>query len=146
MVFASKYDYLFVGAPALGMERVDPIELRAGITQGMVYVEAAMAKGLRGLYLVRAVAIQQVRLGDQPVRVQMLRGGVVMAEEIGVAQVWSLRVPSPRTGAQAELSVGFDLRGNGETVRTNCWTCPNGVTICVEKPICGVDGLLPGKC
>ena len=128
------------------MERVDPIELRAGITQGMVYVEAAMARGLRGLYLVRAVAIQQVRPGDQPVRVQMLRGGVVMAEEIGVAQVWSLRVPSPRTGAQAELSVGFDLRGNGETVRTNCWTCPNGVTICVEKPICGVDGLLPGKC
>jgi hypothetical protein len=143
LVFASKYNYLFIGAPALGMELIDPIELRGGITQGLVYVDAAIARGLRGFYVVRAVANQDVRLGAQPVRVQMVQRGIVMAEEPGIAQVRSLKVPPGSAGLQTQLGVGFDLLGSGEIVRSNCWTCPNGVTICAEKPICGVDGLLP---
>jgi len=48
---------------------------------------------------------------------------------------------------RAEAGVGLDLVMNDVLVRSNCWTCPNGVTICVERPICGPDGLLPsGSC
>ena len=143
LVFASKFNYLFVGAPALGMELIDPVELRSGITQGMVYVDAAIARGLRGFYVVRAVADQDVRLGAQPVRVQMMQRGIVMAEEAGIAQVRSLKVPPGSAGLRTQLGAGFDLLSSGEIVRSNCWTCPNGVTICAEKRICGVDGLLP---
>ncbi len=143
LVFASKSNYLFIGAPALGMELIDPVELKGGITQGMVYVDAAIARGLRGFYVVRAVTDQDVRLGAQPVRVQMMQRGIVIAEEVGVAQVRSLKVPPGSVGMQTQLGAGFDLLGGGEIVRSNCWSCPNGVTICVERPVCGVDGLLP---
>ena len=43
----------------------------------------------------------------------------------------------------AQVGVGFDILANHQVVRANCWTCLNGVTICNEKPLCGVDGLLP---
>jgi len=140
-VIASKYNHLVVAAPALGIEKIDPIELRSGITQGLMYMKSA-ASQLSGFYVVRAVAIQDVQLGEQPVLVQMIQRGVVVAEERGVAHIWSLTVP-PTVRGQAQVGIGVDIVAHDQVTRANCWTCPNGVTICVEKPLCGVDGLLP---
>lgn len=147
IVVASKYSYLVVAAPALGIERIDPIELKNGITQGMIYFSSSTLPQPRGLYVVRALAVQDVQLGEQPVLMQLLRGGVVLAEQRGMAHVSSLTVPPRSSGVQAEIGVGFDLVMNDGFVRANCWTCPNGVRICVEQPLCGPDGLLPsGSC
>jgi hypothetical protein len=143
MAIGSKFNYLFVGAPAAGVELIDPIELKNGITQGMVYLDSPTSSSPRGFYVVRAVALQEVRLGHIAVRVQMLQGGAVVGEEGGMAEVWSLKVPSQSIGLHAQVGVGFDILANHQVVRANCWTCPNGVTICNEKPLCGVDGLLP---
>jgi hypothetical protein len=143
---ASKYSYLLLAAPASGLERIDPVELRSGITQGMMFVGSPGPSDLRGFYAVRALALQEVQLGEQPVLLQMIRGGVVAAEERGLARVWSLT--APRVGSvRAEVGVGVDLVMEHMLVRANCWTCPNGVTTCVEKPLCGPDGLFPsGSC
>lgn len=143
MAVGSKFNYLFVGAPAAGVESIDPIELTNGITQGMIYLDSPTSSSPRGFYVVRAVALQEVRLGHNAVRVEMLQGGAVVGEERGMAEVWSLKVPPRSIGLHAQVGVGFDLLANRQLVRANCWTCPNGVTICTEKPICGVDGLLP---
>ena len=147
MAVGSKFNYLFVGAPAAGVEAIDPVELKTGITQGMIYLDSPTSSSPRGFYVVRAVALQEVRLGHIAVRVQMLQGGAVVGEERGMAEVWSLKVPSRSVGLHAQVGIGFDILANHQLVRANCWTCPNGVTICTEKPICGVDGLLPsGSC
>jgi hypothetical protein len=140
-VVASKYNHLVVAAPALGIEKIDPIELRSGITQGLIYTKSAPSK-LSGFYVVRAVALQDIRLGEQPVLVQMIQRGVVVAEERGVAHIWSLTVP-PTVRGQAQVGLAFDIVMHDQVTRADCWTCPNGVTICVERPLCGVDGLLP---
>ena len=140
-VVASKYNHLVVAAPALGIEKIDPIELRSGITQGLMYTKSAPSK-LSGFYVLRAVALQDIRLGEQPVLVQMIQRGVVVAEERGVAHIWSLTVP-PTVRGQAQVGLAFDIVMHDQVMRADCWTCPNGVTICVERPLCGVDGLLP---
>jgi hypothetical protein len=140
-VVASKHNHFVVAAPALGIEKIDPIELRSGITQGLMYAKSATSK-LSGFYVVRAVALQDIQLGDQPVLVQMIQRGVVVAEERGVAHLWSLTVPLTIRG-QAQVGIGVDIVMHDHVTRADCWTCPNGVTICVEKPLCGVDGLLP---
>jgi hypothetical protein len=142
MAVASKYNLLFVAAPALGVERIDPIELSSGITQGILYTQSSTSN-LRGFYVVRAVAVQDIQLGDQPVLLQMLRGGQVLAEERGMAKIWSLTVPPTARGVQAQVGVGFETLVHGGLARSNCWVCPNGVTICADKPLRGVDGLLP---
>ena len=147
MAVASKYSALVMAAPAVGVERIDPVALRHGITQGLVFLDSSSPDALRGFFVVRAIVSQEVVLGEQPVLLQMIRGGNVVAAERGVARVWSLTVPPSVAGVRAEAGVGLDLVMNDVLVRSNCWTCPNGVTICVERPICGPDGLLPsGSC
>jgi hypothetical protein len=141
MVVASKYNHLVVAAPALGIEKVDPLELRSGIIQGLMYTRSATST-LSGFYVVRAVALQDLQLGDQSVLVQMIRRGVVVAEERGVAHISSLTVP-PNVRGQAQVGIAVDIVMHDQVTRADCWTCPNGVTICVERPLCGVDGLLP---
>jgi hypothetical protein len=144
MAVASKHDHLFVAAPVLGLEAIAPLELRDGITQGLIYIQSSTSS-LRGFYVVRALAIQDLRVGDQPVLVQMLRGGAVVAEARGLARLWSLAVPPTARGLQAQVGLGFDTlsHNGGGLVRANCWVCPNGVTICVEAQRCDLDAFMP---
>jgi hypothetical protein len=147
MAVASKDKALVMAAPAVDVERIDPVALRHGITQGVMFLESSSPEALRGFFVVRAIVATEVVLGEQPVLLQMIRGGTVVAAERGVARVWSLTVPPGAAAVRAEAGVGLDLVMNDVLVRSNCWTCPNGVTICVERPICGPDGLLPsGSC
>jgi hypothetical protein len=143
LAVGSKFNFVFAGAPALGVELIDPLELRTGITQGMIYLDSPGTPAGAGFYVIRAVATEPVRLGRIAVRVERIRNGRVVAADRGIAHVWSLTVPPEGVGLPAQVGVGFDVLHGGVVVQSNCWSCPNGVTICVEKTCSNVDCLLP---
>ncbi len=146
MAVASKGDDLLIGAPALGLERIGLLELRNGITQGMIYVRSSTSN-LRGFYVVRAIALQDLQLGDQPVRVQMIRGGTVLAEARGTARISSFNVAPTARGLQAQVGVGFvgfDPSGALRFLASLCFVVPDeggGGVICLFG--CGANSLLP---
>ena len=100
---------------------------------------------------------------------RLLRRPAIVSQEVGARRAagpapddsrWERRGGGTRRRARVVVDSATERRrrarrSRGRTrpgderrvVRSNCWTCPNGVTICVERPICGPDGLLPsGSC
>jgi hypothetical protein len=146
MAVASKDDDLLIGAPAMGLERVNLLELRNGITQGMIYTQSSTSN-LHGFYVVRAIALQDPQLGDQPVRVQMIRGGAVVAETRGTARISSFNMAPTARGLQARVGVGFvgfDPSGALRFLASLCFVVPDeggGGVICLFG--CGSGSLLP---
>jgi hypothetical protein len=125
------------------VELIDPLRLREGIVQGLAYVEYPRSAFRPGFYVFRAVADEEVQVGEAPVRMEMLQQGRVIVEEPAMALVWSLTVPPESAGLPPQVGVGFDILANGQIARDNCWSCPNGVTICIKAPTWDPDCPLP---